>query len=122
MKLNLIIYAVIGFIVISSIFIWQHDQISDLEEQLVIARNASNSNETTVKILKKNNKKTIQEIKTSLASCNQSLIEQNQRESMIKEKGKNHVKEIEDLKNKISNSADLCLNSDIPPELRPVRR
>lgn len=122
MKLKLFVYGIFGFIAVISIFIWQRDQISDLKEQVVIARNASNSNEKTVEILRDNNKKAIKEIKLSLASCNQFLIDQNQREAMINEKGKKHVKEIEDLKNKIADSGDLCLNSDIPAELRPVRR
>lgn len=122
MPLKSVIYAILGFIAVMSVIIWQYDQISDLKEQVIIARNASNSNEKTVEILKETNKTAINQIELSLESCNQSLIDQNQREAMIKEKGKNHVKEIENLKNKIADSADLCLNSDIPAELRPVRR
>lgn len=122
MRLNVIVYGLIGFVAVISVFIWQRDQISDLEEQLVIARHASDENEQTLSLLKKSSWKTIDKIVSDLNSCNQLIIEQNEREIIIGEERKNHAKEIENLREKIANSPDLCLNSDIPSELRPVRR
>lgn len=108
---------ILSSLVAIKVFLWQHDQIVELRDQLKIARYAATENEKASKELETATWTTIKTMKSSIASCNQLLSHQKKRATDIAKKGEIHALEIKELKDRIEKSSDHCVDSNIPAEL-----
>lgn len=117
MQLKYIVISILASLVVIKVFLWQHDQIVEFENQLIIARAAATENEKVSKQMETASWNTINTMKSSIDSCNQLLSNQKKRASDIEKKGELHALEINELKKRIAESSDLCIDSNIPIEL-----
>jgi len=117
MQLKYIVISILVSLVAIKVFLWQHDEIVMLRDQLKIARYAATENEKVSEQIETASWITINTMKSSIASCNQLLSSQKNRAIDIAKKGEFHALEIKELKGKIAKSSDHCVDSNIPAEL-----
>lgn len=119
MKSKQIVYLWAACILLFLAFMAQTNRISDLKDQLAIARFAATENERVVDVLVEGNWAAVNSMKNNINSCNQMLIDQAKHTETVEKKVKKHVESIKNLKARIAESDDICAGTDIPDWLQP---
>lgn len=107
------------FIVLSSVLLimFQYNQISDLKDQLAIARFAATENEQVTESLAKESWTTINRLKGTQDECRTILTKQKEKLQNLTKEAISHAKNLDTLAREIAKSDSKCVNTAIDPRL-----
>lgn len=107
------------FIVLSSflLIMFQYNQISDLKDQLAIARFAATENEQVTESLAKESWTTINRLKGTQDECRVILTKQKEKLQNLTKEAISHAKNLDTLAREIAKSDSKCVNTAIDPRL-----